>query len=131
MNPLVLYPLAILAWRDYANKGEVEDYVAIPCLMSFIFFVEVANLVLLPFLLAGMYIMYKYGAMEIDTLAFAGMALVIGLWAFLALLIAIELVMLGIWKKKLAVRQGVAFLPYLFLGCLAVVLAQGFGIFAT
>jgi len=121
MNFLVLYPLAILAWRDYANRGEVEDYVAIPCLMAFIFFIDVANLILLPILAVGIYIMLKSGAMEIDTLAFAGMVFIIGLWAFVALLCAIELIMLGVWKERLAVGKGVAFLPYLFLGCLAVV----------
>jgi hypothetical protein len=121
MNPLVLYPLFLLAWRDYVNKGEVEDYIAIPCLMTFIFFIDVANLILLPLVAVGIYIMFKYGAMELDTLAFAGMALIIGLWAFVALLCAILLVMLDVFEKRLTVGKGVAFLPYLFLGGLAVV----------
>ena len=126
MNLLVLYPLAIMAWRDYVNKGEVEDYVAVPCLVSFLLFIDSANLILLPILAVAIYIMFRSGAMEIDTLAFAGMVLTIGLWAFLALMLAIELLMLGFLKKRLTVGDGVAFLPYLFLGCLASVVGSFF-----
>jgi hypothetical protein len=119
MNPFVFVGLGVIASADYYGKGEVDDVVALMSMLLCAMAWQYNNIIFLPIIFVSLYMMHKMGCAYLDLVVFMVISMCLGLAAFLGLFIALGGVLAMNWRKGLKGQVSAAFLPYLFLGCLA------------